>query len=90
MQAVSAASRGKAEIAGNYKQNAAPSAQRGKRCGPGGSRRVVVIAVDNRRAGRQDTDDQFRAGDAAPVGQERERKRRRGAACAFEGLRRRC
>ena len=90
MQAVRAASRRKAKIAGNHEQHAALSAQRGKRCGPGGSRRIVVIAVDDRGAGRQDADDQFRAGDTAPVGQESERKWRRRAACAFEGLRRRC
>ncbi len=91
MQSGGAAFGGKARIARNQKTHTAAAAQAGERFSLCGSRRVVVIAVDNRRAGRQDADDQFRASYAASVGQEGERKRRRiSVARAFEGPGRRC
>lgn len=59
-------------------------ADRGVALREDGSARIVVIAVDDRRSGRQGAENEFRFGNATPIRQEGEREWRLDAACAFE------
>ncbi len=90
MHPVSADAVGEILIAGDKKENAARARDRQIAPRDRLTRGHVIIAKDDSSAPRQRAQDRLRIGDAAPIRQEGERKRRQRAACRMERARGRC
>lgn len=91
MEPVGANRARKAGVAGDNEQNTPPPADFGVAAGDTRAPRVVIIAINDGRAGGERAQDRFGALEASPVGEESERKRRIGdPARAFERARRGC
>ena len=91
MEPVGADGAGKTGVGRDDEENTPPPADFGVAAGDMRAPRVVIIAINDGRAGGERAQDRFGALEAPPVGEEGERKRRIGdPACAFERARRGC